>query len=338
MPETVRIGSRGPTVVFLQTQLNLVRPDLRPPLAVDGIFGPKTQARVMQFQRDRQLQVDGIVGPKTWAALLKPRPVLPLPTTRTSVPRCGNPDRENSGLIVRIERERVMDRALANPDGGGASSDVQGFNPLKGLPRPITRFTSLIGHRLEGKARAVYGTSLDYSTIVITNALGIFGRPFTNTAFNAPPRIPHDHLVNVGTLDPPEDLLIHELAHVWQSQHASNVLRYMPSCIRCMQRAATTNLTLVATDPSIALHPDFPANFPMSAFAYLPGQPFDSYGPEQIAQQAQNGEAPILALMKTEPPGFSAADNEAVLDNTTAMADLRDPNVRFGRKTVTAVP
>jgi len=38
-------------------------------IAADGIFGPKTEAAVKQFQASRGLVVDGIVGPKTWAAL-----------------------------------------------------------------------------------------------------------------------------------------------------------------------------------------------------------------------------------------------------------------------------
>lgn len=41
-----------------------------PPLAVDGIFGSKTGARVREFQQRNGLTADGIVGPATWAALL----------------------------------------------------------------------------------------------------------------------------------------------------------------------------------------------------------------------------------------------------------------------------
>jgi peptidoglycan hydrolase-like protein with peptidoglycan-binding domain len=39
-------------------------------VAVDGIFGPKTDAAVRAFQQSRSLAVDGIVGPKTWTALI----------------------------------------------------------------------------------------------------------------------------------------------------------------------------------------------------------------------------------------------------------------------------
>jgi peptidoglycan hydrolase-like protein with peptidoglycan-binding domain len=39
-------------------------------VAVDGIFGPDTDAAVRAFQRQHGLAVDGIVGPNTWSALI----------------------------------------------------------------------------------------------------------------------------------------------------------------------------------------------------------------------------------------------------------------------------
>ncbi|GGX33108.1 peptidoglycan-binding domain-containing protein [Streptomyces chryseus] len=39
------------------------------PLAVDGIFGARTESWVVHFQDVKGLRVDGIVGPQTWAAL-----------------------------------------------------------------------------------------------------------------------------------------------------------------------------------------------------------------------------------------------------------------------------
>ena len=57
---TLRRGSIDELVKQVQAQVGV---------AVDGNFGPKTEAAVRAFQRDHGLVPDGIVGPKTWAAL-----------------------------------------------------------------------------------------------------------------------------------------------------------------------------------------------------------------------------------------------------------------------------
>lgn len=57
---------RGADVSAVQAQL--VRIGFSE-VAVDGIFGPKTQAAVAYFQQVHHLTQDGIVGPNTWSAL-----------------------------------------------------------------------------------------------------------------------------------------------------------------------------------------------------------------------------------------------------------------------------
>ena len=62
----VKRGSQGHPVPALQYLLR----DRGHHVTVDGIFGPKTEAAVEQFQIADQLRVDGIVGPQTWSALV----------------------------------------------------------------------------------------------------------------------------------------------------------------------------------------------------------------------------------------------------------------------------
>lgn len=63
---TVSYGSRGDAVRKLQELLNALGYDCG---SVDGIFGSKTKAAVLAFQKANGLAADGIVGPLTWAKL-----------------------------------------------------------------------------------------------------------------------------------------------------------------------------------------------------------------------------------------------------------------------------
>ena len=69
-PPTLSIGSTGQWVRELQYALNQYPSYVSGPyLTVDGDFGSKTRAGVIDFQRYYGLHVDGIAGPQTWGTL-----------------------------------------------------------------------------------------------------------------------------------------------------------------------------------------------------------------------------------------------------------------------------
>jgi peptidoglycan hydrolase-like protein with peptidoglycan-binding domain len=74
----LRKGAESGTVFRLQQMLNVFMghgeegSDVQP-LETDGVFGPKTEQMVKDFQQFSEgapLTVDGIVGPATWTRLL----------------------------------------------------------------------------------------------------------------------------------------------------------------------------------------------------------------------------------------------------------------------------
>lgn len=83
MSRTLCQGMTGQDVRALQDVLNFhIRRG--EPLTVDGIFGPDTNARVLEFQKVNDLKVDGLVGPKTNEQLFEvtelPIPIVFVPT------------------------------------------------------------------------------------------------------------------------------------------------------------------------------------------------------------------------------------------------------------------
>jgi peptidoglycan hydrolase-like protein with peptidoglycan-binding domain len=64
----LRRGSQGARVKTLQHMLRGSR-DAWKSLAVDGIFGPRTEEIVRAYQGFAGLTVDGIVGPQTWSSI-----------------------------------------------------------------------------------------------------------------------------------------------------------------------------------------------------------------------------------------------------------------------------
>lgn len=71
-PDTVKPGEKGNNVRLLQYILNLLSDyySYIPRITIDGVYGPKTQEIVKEFQRKQALTPDGVVEPKTWQKLL----------------------------------------------------------------------------------------------------------------------------------------------------------------------------------------------------------------------------------------------------------------------------
>jgi N-acetylmuramoyl-L-alanine amidase len=63
----LRLGMQGPAVTRLQERLQAIGAFSG---AIDGVFGPATEAAVKAAQQRYQLDTDGVVGPATWQALL----------------------------------------------------------------------------------------------------------------------------------------------------------------------------------------------------------------------------------------------------------------------------
>ncbi len=97
---TLREGSRGPAVRELQSKLQAAGFN---PGGVDGVFGPKTRAAVVAFQRAQGISVDGIVGPQTWGRLTRPGGASPTTPTTPTQPAPGG----------RGTAEAFVQRALA---------------------------------------------------------------------------------------------------------------------------------------------------------------------------------------------------------------------------------
>lgn len=87
-PRNLYWGCQGSDVTALQTQLNSLEFNCG---NIDGIFGPKTYAAVVDLQKSNDLTVDGIVGPQTRqliASLLS----KPSPQTRNLYQGCRGDD------------------------------------------------------------------------------------------------------------------------------------------------------------------------------------------------------------------------------------------------------
>lgn len=176
---TLARGAMGPKVAELQRLLQAAGV---PTGAVDGDFGPMTQAAVRRFQQQKGLSVDGVVGPQTWAALRGARPATPTtPTTSTQpVLRQGDMGADVETLQRQLIRHGFTPGDVDGQFGGQTRRALVEFQRAKGLnadgvagpstwralngavtPRPVTPTTPSDGSvrgRMLDIARGELGT------------------------------------------------------------------------------------------------------------------------------------------------------------------------------------
>ena len=155
--QTLDRGDRGAAVSVLQGRLQ----DLGySPGPVDGIFGPRTEAAVKAFQRDRGIAVDGIAGPQTWGQIngsppptANPPVVVPEPT--------GN---------VPLTNDAATNRAIATLHPEIREQAAQFVNRVEQELGIQLRITS--GFRSFAEQDALYAQGRTRPGDVVTNARG----------------------------------------------------------------------------------------------------------------------------------------------------------------------
>jgi hypothetical protein len=132
---TLREGDRGPMVSEVQT---LMAEDGVFSGKIDGKFGPRTKAAVMDYQSRAGLHPDGVVGPNTWRALMQGIVVEPREVTEDDLRQSGsntikiadegeNRAKQGAGAVVGLG---AVDTALETADkvaeAQGTLETVQG--------------------------------------------------------------------------------------------------------------------------------------------------------------------------------------------------------------------
>jgi peptidoglycan hydrolase-like protein with peptidoglycan-binding domain len=129
----VKNGSNGHPIKTLQYLLRARGQSV----AIDGVFGPHTEAAVKAFQASRGLAADGIVGPMTWVAIVV------------------QVKKGSQGDAVRGVQEEFQFRNLSGDPSNGPQVDgifgprtdaaVRGFQQALSLDIPSVKVDGIVG-------------------------------------------------------------------------------------------------------------------------------------------------------------------------------------------------
>jgi hypothetical protein len=272
-------------------------------------------------------------GPRPRPPAPRPRPRPPRPPVRPRPPQPPRPQPPQPSPSPRLPFDLKLLLDLVRKILGSLP-----FLGATGVKVPTTaRFLTPDEQR---EAMTVYGGSLDFTKILISDGLGFQGRGFTV----AVPLTSGSHVVmNMGDVSPwhtrpRSNTLIHELAHAWQSQHhGSDPRAFMENSVLCQARAladlpiAKAAAGAAATEAAVrrgvfdprrlaSIAQAAAAAEDVSAYAYVPGRPFAGYAAEQVAQQVEDGYAGsgrptpvILTTIRSVAANVRSPDNEASL-------------------------
>ena len=143
-------GSVGEDVKDVQGRLNGRPPSSLPPLDVDGQFGDRTQARVIEFQKLNGLAADGIVGPATRARLFA-GPVAVPSSTPVGAPAVlassVTPQAQiwgNNALMAIAEHEALVQRGQGTTSDRRFPATLEAFRMHFHLLNPVSGAAGLL--------------------------------------------------------------------------------------------------------------------------------------------------------------------------------------------------
>jgi cell wall-associated NlpC family hydrolase len=182
--QTIRYGYKGESVRSIQTELKALQFYSS---NVDGVFGPKTQQAIREFQFVHHLKVDGVAGPTTLKKLFSTSGTKTYQQFTSTKLLSGDKGEQVKQLQEKLNKLGYFSYqadGVFGPLTKGAIMDYQQRNglPVDGIAGPATLKHLFVNQNVKGKtivARKVK-TKTNYSvdTSIIKFATQLVGTPY----------------------------------------------------------------------------------------------------------------------------------------------------------------